>query len=333
MLSCLLLTISAIGILSRCAANSYAVYTMPTGAKDVSGMKTTPGMAMIGGGPDCTPAFSWIIDHANGGDLVVLRASGDDAYNPAFYDLSVSNGQPLNSVTTIVCNDRNASYDPTVLALVEQAEAVFFSGGDQGLYLRLWANTPLQRLLQSKLTSVTMGGTSAGLAIQGEWVYSADNGSAYSDESLLNPYNMFITIADAFLHIPHLQNTITDTHFGARDRMGRLTAFMARIQTDTLRGRQTLRGIALDEQTALLLDATTGAVTTVGPNHGYVCAASGVPQVCQPDSPLRWEESIHCTRLSGPDGDTYSFATWSGQGVRYDNNVVDGKFTSPQYGP
>jgi len=112
-----------------------------------------------------------MINHANGGDFVILRVGGTDAYNDFVYDLSTSINQTLNSVSTISFKNRNASYDKTLLSFVENAELIFFAGGDQSKYIDMWVNTPLQELIQKKLPTTTVGGTSAGLAILGEWIY------------------------------------------------------------------------------------------------------------------------------------------------------------------
>ncbi|RYY83415.1 hypothetical protein EON63_11255 [archaeon] len=56
----------------------------------------------------------WQISHAKGGDFVVLRTSGDDAYNPYIYDLSVASGSKLNSVTTILFRNKRASDEAEV---------------------------------------------------------------------------------------------------------------------------------------------------------------------------------------------------------------------------
>lgn len=305
------------------ADQRYNLYRTPEVGSDKSNVATKTGVALIGGGSDCIPAFNWMIDHANGGDFLILRATGSDGYNQFVYDLSVSNNQTLNSVTTIVFNNRAASYDPAVLKLVANAEVIFFAGGDQLRYLHFWQDTPLQRLLNEKLQKVTIGGTSAGLAILGNWVYSAENGSAFSDESLLNPYNKFITIAGDFLKIPYLSQVITDTHFGARDRMGRFLAMMARVQADLVHGQYDVHGIAADEVTALLLDITTGRVETVGSNHAYICTAHTVPSVCTPNSPLTLSH-IPCVRLVA--GDVFSLDTWQGAGVPYEIDVLEGKY-------
>ncbi len=67
-------------------------------------------------------------------------------------------------------------------------QALFFAGGDQSNYVSRIAGTPLEALLAGKSGHVTIGGTSAGLAIQGRWVYAAFYGSATSAGALANPY-------------------------------------------------------------------------------------------------------------------------------------------------
>ena len=107
-------------------------------------------------------------------DFLVMRASGDDAYNPWIYNISLIIGAPLNSVTTILWNNADASADPNVLTMIQNAEAIFFAGGDQSQYVDYWPNTDVQKIIQSKLATVSVGGTSAGLAILGNWIYSAE---------------------------------------------------------------------------------------------------------------------------------------------------------------
>ena len=72
---------------------------------------TTPtrGICLMGGASEYDDAMRWFLNRANGGDVLVLRASGADGYNAYFYtDLGVT----LNSVETIVFNNANASTDP-----------------------------------------------------------------------------------------------------------------------------------------------------------------------------------------------------------------------------
>lgn len=59
---------------------SHALYYRVGAATDVV-RHPRAGHALMGGGTDLDEAFRWLCDRADGGDLLVLRASGDDAYN------------------------------------------------------------------------------------------------------------------------------------------------------------------------------------------------------------------------------------------------------------
>ncbi len=42
---------------------------------------TTGGTVLMGGGTDVDAAFQWMIDRSGGGDFVIIRTTGTDAYN------------------------------------------------------------------------------------------------------------------------------------------------------------------------------------------------------------------------------------------------------------
>ena len=51
---------------------------------------------------------------------------------------------------------------------------MFIAGGDQANYINFWMGTPVQSALNDAIArGVPIGGTSAGLAVLGEWAYSA----------------------------------------------------------------------------------------------------------------------------------------------------------------
>jgi cyanophycinase-like exopeptidase len=128
--------------------------------------------------------------------------------------LSVEAGTPLNSVTTILFQNAKASTEKVVLDTIRNAEAIFFAGGDQSDYVKYWMDTDVQKIIQEKLSNITVGGTSAGCMVEGNYIYTGEKGSAVSSEVLANPYDRFVTLAPAFLNIPYLETVITDTHFG-----------------------------------------------------------------------------------------------------------------------
>src|SRR5262252_10301089 len=92
--------------------------------------KAQAGFALMGGGDDLDEAFRWMCERAGGGDFVVLRASGDEDYNPYIQGLC-----KLNSVATIILKSREAAKDPFVAEAIRHAEAVFIAGGDQAHYI------------------------------------------------------------------------------------------------------------------------------------------------------------------------------------------------------
>src|SRR5580700_4657288 len=120
----------ALLLLAANLAHAASYQYLRIGNKDDIQTKPAAGIAMMGGGTDLDDAFRWLCQKGNGGDFLILRASGDDAYN------SYVNGLcKLNSVATLVLPDRAAAQDPAVAQIIRQAEVVFISGGDQGHYI------------------------------------------------------------------------------------------------------------------------------------------------------------------------------------------------------
>ncbi len=198
------------------ASPSYHLWCIGNCDQDVT-TTTIPGVVMMGGGNLTEPAFEWQIEHANKGDFVILVIEGTDHRNQYVYDLSQTIGYPLNSVTTISFEKPQASYDETVIETIRSAEAIFILGGDQTEDMSFWRGTPIQSLLQLKSETVTIGGTSAGCMILGNYIYSDTNITApmlTSEEAMENPYNYLIDIVPKFLTLPYLETVLLDTHFG-----------------------------------------------------------------------------------------------------------------------
>lgn len=335
---------------------AYQIWCLGNCAIDVQCL-TQPGAVMMGGGEFAEDAFRWQITNANGGDFVVIGASGSNAYNEYIYNLSISMKKPLNSMRTISFNSKSASYDQTLLSYISNAEAIFIAGGDQYTYIQQWVDTPVQTTLQSKISTVTIGGTSAGCMVLGNWVYTGGDTalSLTSQEAMMNPYNPDIDIVPRFLDIPFLETVLLDTHFGkfassaflslyslpfiffssccsvTRNRMGRTLTFTARVLGSTPKP-PVERGIGVDEETALLLNYSTGMATTVGIGTAYICNSSQVAEICKPYYPLTYL-NVTCIRLNATSRDEYSLKTWSGHGVEYVNRINNATFTTPPYGP
>jgi cyanophycinase len=287
------------------------------------------GIGMMGGGSDLDEAFRWLCERADGGDFLVLRARGDDAYNPYVNGLC-----KLNSVSTLIIPDRGAAQDPAVAEIIRHAEAVFIAGGDQSRYVNFWRGTPVQEAINAHLASgKPIGGTSAGLAVLGEFSYGAlgdapDDEDLSSGEVLRDPYFRRVTLVRGLLATPNLHGVLTDSHFAKRDRMGRSLGFLARIMQDGW--SQHPREIAIDEGSAVLVDGE-GEATIVGPGKGaYFLRPTGGPQLCQPKNPLTFHEiSVY----RAPAGTRFDISNWSGDGgVGYRLSVEQGVIRSTQTG-
>lgn len=243
----LLFTLGAL-ISSAGSAQNYTSYFTGNTADIVT--QPTGGICLMGGALENDSAMAWFLNRSNGGDVLVLRASGSNGYNNYLYtDLGVT----VNSVETIVFNDATASDEAYVQQKIMQAEAIWFAGGDQWNYISYWRNTPVDSLINDALLNrnIVIGGTSAGMAIMGGYYFSAENGSVTSAEALTNPYNTYMTVDSTnFLHNAFLEDVITDTHYDSPDRKGRHIAFLGRILVDY---GVAAKGIACDEYTAVCI--------------------------------------------------------------------------------
>jgi cyanophycinase len=305
--------------ISLWSADAAKLQVFRTGSDTDVVTKTKAGFALMGGGKDLDEAFTFLCDKSGGGDFVVLRASGTDAYNPYIAGLCKQ-----NSVTTLLIPSRAAANDPAAATAIRRAEAIFIAGGDQSNYINFWQGTPVQTALNDAIRrGVPIGGTSAGLAVLGEFNFAALHDSALSTETLADPFNERVTIMRGFVDIPLLKRTITDTHFFTRDRQGRLLGFLARIVRDGMAPE--VRGIGVDERAAVLLDAD-GTARIIGTGKAAFFYSGGRPEVCEKDKPLTYR-NIAVVRIA--PGGTFDVAHWrSAGGDHYTLNVVSGKVES-----
>lgn len=300
----------------------------------------------MGGATEDDNAMKWFLQRANGGDVLVLRTSGSNGYNSYLYsDLGI----PVNSVETIVCHNSAASSEPYVMQKIQQAEAIWFAGGDQWNYITFWRNSPIDSLinLAIKQRSIVIGGTSAGMAIQGGFYFSAQNGTVTSSTALANPFHNSVTVdSSSFISNDYLKGRITDTHFDNPDRKGRLAVFLARIYTDY---GVLAKAIACDEYTAVCIDSNGlakvfGGYPTYDDNAYFIqtnCELpSQAPENCTSNTPLTWNlggEALKVYQVKGTsngqgsfdlnDWETGNGGTWLDWSV--DAGVLDSKAGNP----
>ncbi len=285
---------------------------------------TNSGIMLIGGGTDVDAAFQQLCAWGGNGDILVIRATGTSAYNP--YITALCPG--ANSVATLIVPARAGANDPAVANIINNADAIFIAGGDQGVYISEWTGTGLQSALTlARVNGKPFGGTSAGMMALSEFVYSALLSKGItSSQALADPYSRYLTIARDFMEFPLLAGAISDSHFGARDRMGRNLAFLCRVYAA---GLSNPRSIAIDEATALLIDST-GVSTVVGVGAVYFLRASDPPSACAAGVPLGYP-NIAVRRLH--NGGSFNVATWTGVGgAAYTVSAASGVVSSTQAG-
>lgn len=336
-----------------------------------------PSLVAMGGGPDVDSAFRWMIERSGvrpgtGGRFVIIRASGTDAYNPYIYysdeNFGVSQSvspdwvggaaMGLSSVETLIIPDRESANDMFVNNVLSQASAVFIAGGDQSDYLKFWKKTALHStLIQLMRQNVPVGGTSAGLAILGQFDFSAMVDTVYSEEALANPYNEFMTLdpdplslTGGFLAPPAFRNTIMDSHLDTRDRMGRLLTFVSRLVAPDATGgcaggildagvsnTRGARGIGIDVETALLVEGDgvntpfSGRRVTnpssMTESAVYFVRPSFPAQVCAENRPLT-VTGMEIRKLN--DDSVINISDWIGT-LPYYIDVTDGLFSRNPY--
>jgi len=256
------------------------------------------GVVLSGGASEVDPAMQWFLQRAGGGDVLILRVSGSDGYQDYFYD---ELGVDVASVETIKFTAPSAASANYVVQRIAEAEAVWLAGGDQSDYVNYWQGTPVEEGLHALVArGGAIGGISAGMAVLGGGYFAAGNGTVYSDEALADPYGEDVDVRHGdFLELPHLSNTITDTHFDDPDRRGRLLTFLARLSVD--HGVQLPRAIACEEYTAVSIQPD-GLARVWGEwpdyeDHAYfvrpgcteLMSGSGpVPDLCVAGQPLTW---------------------------------------------
>ena len=362
---------------------AYSAVGEPAVVPSVGSTQPYPSYVLMGGGPDVDEAFRWMIKQAGirpgtGGRLVVIRARGDGAYNPYIYYSSAASSTAsadivdgwvggaslgLTSVETLVIPSIAAANDPFVNAVVGRANAVWIAGGDQSDYIKFWKGQALEKTLDTLMkNNVPMGGTSAGLAVLGQFDYAALKGTVTSAQAMSNPYNKYMTLdpaplstAGGFIAPPALANTILDSHLDARDRMGRLVTFVSRLVanfpgpgsqqfgcTGGVLGNNVARGIGVSVESALLVNWDpvnahySGRRVTNNPAPGTEAAVYFVnvtqgPTQCASGKPLTVGASAVQIRKLADSTTTINLSDWSAFPIHRSVGVTSGVLSPDPY--
>jgi len=260
---------------------------------------------LMGGGAEVDEAFTdRVIPHVGEGiDVVVLRTTGTNAYNDYLLDLLNA-----DSVETIIIDKRSKANEDYVDWAIRSAEFVWVAGGDQTDYLNQWEGTKVQAALQSVFDKGgVIGGTSAGMAIMAASIYDPDGvGSAVSSEVVTDFCHNTLSFSSKFVDIPVLNNSLTDTHFQNRDRMGRTIVSLGHHNNEHF-------SIAASEKSAIFI-TNDGQSIVDGTGEVYIFR----------ETPQTTRDQITCgqpvvysniSRIKLLAGDHYNFITLINSGV------------------
>jgi cyanophycinase len=177
---------------------------------------------------------------AGSGTLVVATLASKNAgaelwenYRRVFTELGVKQIRHLD------VESREETRDATRMDMIAQADAIFFTGGDQLQLTSQLGGTPLCDRIQAFYyeRGGVIAGTSAGASVMCETMLVSGNG----DESH--------KIGDTLRMAPGLgfvKDMIIDQHFAERGRIGRLLAAVAQ--------NPRILGVGIDEDTAILVE-------------------------------------------------------------------------------
>ncbi len=302
-----------------------------------------PGLILMGGGTDTDAAFIWMHDTLAGsatrklGNIVVLRSDDvtDNAYTPYIYALA-----PFQSVMTIFLGPAGTATPADLVSAahyVDEADGVFFAGGDQADYVH-WKGSPLTTALSNLYArGGIIGGTSAGCSIQGPFVFDALAADAQGTEvetadAVAAPFESIISFTRDMFSWATLPLVITDPHFVTRDRFGRLAAFVARQYADGAAATGVV-GVGIDEMNALLVDKNGMATLvqetgdTQSGTGAYILQPAAPATTCEIGAPLLYK-NLKVMRLV--PGDTFDFSRGCGTGVEFSISV-DGSNANHPY--
>ncbi|SCL25120.1 Cyanophycinase [Micromonospora nigra] len=297
-------TVAALAPVGTTAAHAQVIRDRQGSSSDVSRATWSgPAYTFNGSGGVVPATMTQAIDAIRGGSgsIDVAVIAGSDGGTPECDDIMDLSG--VNSCTTLTLTSANDGNNSQVNTDVRNAEFVYFAGGDQCRYVA-WKGTALEASVESVVAKGGgVGGGSAGHHINSDIVYDACDGSATSSIALNNPYDRSMTFTTGMFRWPNYANTINDSHFVARDRMGRTMAFVARAIKDGRTSGGAAWGVGVEEGGSLFVNRN--GLATLSGTSAYVVLGDHQPEVAVSRQPLTYS-NFKIWRLG--NGQTYDFA-------------------------
>lgn len=201
----------------------------------------------------------YLAQQVGNGSLVVSALASEEPEAMWKQYERVFRGLGLRHVKQLAIERRADAESPEALRVLENASAVFLTGGDQLRITSLLGDTPVySRLLEIYEQGGTIAGTSAGASVMSDTmlVGGGQNGT--------HRIGAGVQLAPGF---GWAKDMVIDQHFAERGRMTRLLGVVAQ--------NPRILGIGLDENTAMVLGPTT-EFRVIGDGAVYVIDGASV---------------------------------------------------------
>lgn len=287
-------------------------YECECGTEEETTAQPTSGILLIGGaeegesGEDA--ATQWFLKRVDRGNYLVLRSGGLGSQAAWICD---QYRDWIASAAELSIDSRAAANDPEVIRHIRNADALFIAGGNQNAYEDYWEGSAVETAINDLINrkKIPVAGTSAGMAVLGDYYYVPAHDGVTTSEILDNPFhhNTKDIYRSDFIQVPFLKHVITDTHLDRLDddhsetRYGRLFGFMARVVHDT--GSQLpIYGIGLEEGAFVAIDENGiakvfGNGTKKGQDAYFLQTQGAAPEQIQPDLPLIWHHNGRAVKV------------------------------------
>ncbi|HEY8562467.1 MAG TPA: cyanophycinase [Pyrinomonadaceae bacterium] len=195
----------------------------------------------IGGGElekakDVLERFLDLVKKNSDARLVVMTIATNEPEKAADKYTRLFRKNGVNHVGVIDVSQRDDAFKEASLKKIREADALFFTGGDQLNITSLLGGSHLHNEIYDRIKNgIVIAGTSAGAAMM-------SNSMIVSGRSDVAPLVGGVEIAPG---MDLLSGTIIDTHFSERGRHGRLLTAIAHYPQDL--------GIGIDERTAIVI--------------------------------------------------------------------------------
>lgn len=292
-------------------------YYLPCGRRNSISINSQLGILLIGGAEGNSSgeheATQWFLERAKGGKYLVLRIGGIGSQADWICE---HYRNYVHSAAELSIDSRKAANDLEVIEYIREADALFIAGGDQNDYQEYWEGTKTESALNYLINDkkIPVAGTSAGMAILGEYYYAPDHQGILSSEILDDPfhYNTQTIHRSDFIQVPYLKRVITDTHLDRMNsrnpetRYGRLLGLLARLVNED-NNRLDNYAIGLEEGAFVAIDEkgiakVFGNGTNIGQDAYFLQTNGAVPEQIEPGWPLIWDnkgKAVKVYRISG----------------------------------